>query len=247
MNPKYLLLAVAIAGLASCKTAYKSQQTPDDVYYSPERKVETYVRNEEEREQYEEEEDNTSYEDRSIRMKIRDYRRWSTLDNDYYYDAWRNDPWRWNNNWNNNFYYDSPWYSYSYFNPRYNYYSGNCCCYTNPRNPRVIVYNPVVNTPRKGNLGGYNGSYNNTNGNWNKGGNTRTVTRPANNTRYNNNNNNNNGGLLRRIISPSGNSNSNSGGSNEQPVRTYNSGGNNSGGSSGSGGGTVTRPARRGG
>src|SRR6266705_2647847 len=34
MNSKLLLILI-IAGLSSCSIAYKSAQTPDDVYYSP--------------------------------------------------------------------------------------------------------------------------------------------------------------------------------------------------------------------
>lgn len=35
MKMKYLLFLVPVAVLASCSTAYRSAQTPDDVYYSP--------------------------------------------------------------------------------------------------------------------------------------------------------------------------------------------------------------------
>ena len=37
MNSKILLLALFVAALSSCTTAYKTGQTPDDVYYSPAR------------------------------------------------------------------------------------------------------------------------------------------------------------------------------------------------------------------
>jgi hypothetical protein len=40
MNIKVLLLALAAGSIASCSTAYKSGQTPDDLYYSPVRVVE---------------------------------------------------------------------------------------------------------------------------------------------------------------------------------------------------------------
>src|SRR5687767_11027800 len=39
MNLKFLLFLFTITGIVSCSTAYRSGQTPDDVYYSP---VRTY-------------------------------------------------------------------------------------------------------------------------------------------------------------------------------------------------------------
>ncbi len=35
MNSKFLLILLSFAGFSSCTTAYKTGQTPDDVYYSP--------------------------------------------------------------------------------------------------------------------------------------------------------------------------------------------------------------------
>lgn len=43
MNPKLTLLVLVIAGLSSCSTVYKIQQTPDDVYYSPAPVQDEYV------------------------------------------------------------------------------------------------------------------------------------------------------------------------------------------------------------
>ncbi|RYZ23968.1 MAG: hypothetical protein EOO10_20725, partial [Chitinophagaceae bacterium] len=40
----YLPLIASALVLASCSTAYKTGQTPDDVYYSPERQRDEYVR-----------------------------------------------------------------------------------------------------------------------------------------------------------------------------------------------------------
>ena len=37
MNSKFLLVVLSFAGFSSCTTAYKTGQTPDDVYYSPAR------------------------------------------------------------------------------------------------------------------------------------------------------------------------------------------------------------------
>jgi uncharacterized membrane protein YgcG len=90
---QYLLPTVLAAILfASCSSAYKSGQTPDDVYYSPTR----FVKEEEKRD---EQKDSSTTEDRYLRMKARNYSKWSNLD-DYTY-------------WND---------------ARYNHYC-NCTCY----------------------------------------------------------------------------------------------------------------------
>ena len=55
MKPQILLLAITAAAISSCTTAYKTGQTPDDVYYSPVRPQDEYVRvdkNEEEQYRY---------------------------------------------------------------------------------------------------------------------------------------------------------------------------------------------------
>jgi hypothetical protein len=44
MKSSVLLLALVVAALSSCTTAYKTGQTPDDVYYSPTRPQDEYVR-----------------------------------------------------------------------------------------------------------------------------------------------------------------------------------------------------------
>lgn len=70
MKSPILLLAVLVLVISSCTTAYKTGQTPDDVYYSPERPQDEYVRTErEDNRRYRYEED--YYEDRYLRMKVR--------------------------------------------------------------------------------------------------------------------------------------------------------------------------------
>ena len=44
MKRQILLLAITAAALSSCTTAYKTGQTPDDVYFSPTRPQDEYVR-----------------------------------------------------------------------------------------------------------------------------------------------------------------------------------------------------------
>jgi hypothetical protein len=125
-------LSIALV-FASCTTAYKSSQTPDDVYYSPERPREEYVRVESKREKYRYDENYD--EDRYLRMKVRNYRRWSEFDNDWYsYSPYYN---------RYNLY--NPWNSYTYWNYYYNPYCRN----------NVVVVNPktaVYNRPRQYNL-----------------------------------------------------------------------------------------------
>ncbi len=98
--PMILLLAV----FAGCSSAYKTTQTPDDVYYSP-GKVQEYaeVKTEDNRDSYDrrlqssesEYDDYTaSSEDNYLRMKIQNRYQWSALDN---YDYWYSPSYAYNN------------------------------------------------------------------------------------------------------------------------------------------------------
>lgn len=110
MNTRVLLLALTVAGLSSC-AAYKSGQTPDDVYYSPGRDAEQYVRVD----AREEERYLPAYDDDvRLRQRIRDprLRYIDNFDDDWYWRSrtigsfntwsplwgttWYN-PWMWNN------------------------------------------------------------------------------------------------------------------------------------------------------
>lgn len=138
------LLSLALV-FASCSTAYKTGQTPDDVYYSPERPQAEYVRVDDEDddkyyrgEDYRNRDDYYNYEEeRYLRMKVRNRQRWSYLDNDFY----SYNPYVYRNY---NYYYNSPWNSYSYWDQCYNPYSR-----------QIIVINPkspTINRPRTMNL-----------------------------------------------------------------------------------------------
>ena len=134
----FLPLLILSVVFASCTTAYKTARTPDDVYFSPERVREEYVRVEEKQDKYRYEDQNDD--DRYLRMRIRNRRQWSNLD--YYY----NDPIAYNYYYNryNNIYYNNPWNSYSYWN-----------YYYNPYGRQIIIINPkapVYNKPRQYNL-----------------------------------------------------------------------------------------------
>ncbi len=133
MNIKILLLIIAAGSLASCSTAYKSGQTPDDLYYSPVRAVEE---KQERRTEVRRDTRYDNYEDRAIIMSSRD-RRWRDLDDEYDYNC-RYDPYRYG-------------YNYGYY---YNPYYYNRPVYL----PGYVIVNPKNATPRMTNLGSYNSS-----------------------------------------------------------------------------------------
>ena len=265
MNSRIILLGLAVAAFSSCSTAYKTGQTPDDVYYSPGREAEAYVNvdnNDEQRYRGEDRYRNNDYinpDDRWLRMRVRNRSRWSAFD-DYAYNDWRY------NSWNYNSYYSySPFNTYSPFNSYWsNYYYWNS--YYNPYGTRIIVVNPktnpvVYNRVRNFNLNSYsNNTYNNSNYTPSR---SRTMSTGSANPGYNNNNRTL-GNSMRKVFSNSNNNNSGrdtyySPSSSERPTRTYqpssssssssspsrssgSSSGSSSGGSSGSSSGS--RPSR---
>lgn len=243
MNSRFLLLLIGVATFTSCSTAFKSGQTPDDVYYSPAKESDEYVEVRQERSgrynsyQY----DNSS--DRWLRMRVRNPYRWNAFD-DYDWNAYNG----WSNTWNNPYSFNSNWNSYwnGYWtwNSFYNPYCWNTVVVNPKTNP--IAYNKVRNFS----LGGYtNTNYNNSN----------TLARTKGSQRipgsgygsYNNSNSNNNnsnlGSSIRRVFSSGGgNDNSNSyggSGSGSSNSRTYSP---SSSGSSGSSGGSSSRSSSSG-
>ncbi|MBK8089381.1 MAG: hypothetical protein IPK31_16390 [Chitinophagaceae bacterium] len=122
MATRILLFGLILAGFSSCAT-YRTGQTPDDVYYSPAREVNSYV-------QVDKDDDNrlsyneSNLEDRRLRQQIRDSRfrfeddiYWNTPRyNSWGWNTWNNpyNTWGWNNSWNMN----SGWgwnnYNYGY-------------------------------------------------------------------------------------------------------------------------------------
>jgi hypothetical protein len=130
MRTKILLLALSAAAFSSCTTAYKSSQTPDDVYYSPVRVYEGESENRREEKRYE------TSSDYQISMGIRD-RRWRDFRNEYDYDY---SPYN----------YSCNRYNYGYY---YNPYYYPWAIYTGK-----VTYSRQVNTtPRMVNLKAYNG------------------------------------------------------------------------------------------
>ncbi len=234
MKRQILLLAITAAALSSCTTAYKTGQTPDDVYFSPAKPQDEYVRVEKERDDEYRYNDNY-YDDRYLRMKVHNRMQWDYLDDWYAYDRY---------SFRYNYYYGS------YYNPytSWNYYYNPYC-----RNNAVVVYYPkpahpiaAVPRPRNFNLTSYtNTNYNNANSgikmNSFKPG--TTINRPV----YNNTNSGRGfSNTVKQIFSGNNNSSSNS---SSAPTRTYSPSNSGSSGSSGSSSSSssssgATRPSR---
>lgn len=130
MQSKTLLVALSVAAFSSCSTAYKTSQTPDDVYYSPARIIEKENRSEKkEQARYD------AKDDYEITMSIRDHR-WRDFRDDYEY---RNSP-----------------YNYTVCNCNYGYYY-NPYYYPWAIYTTKLYKAPVNTTPRMVNLNTYNG------------------------------------------------------------------------------------------
>jgi len=230
-----LLLAFTAAAFSSCTTAYKTGQTPDDVYYSPTRpEANEYVRVEKQDDRYYRG-SNDYYEDRFLRMRMQDRYRWSALDDYYFNNTYAYNAYGYYNN------FHSPWNSYYTWNNFYNPYYSGIPCYSGSviiKNPRLyvspskaIVFNPNSystgsNANRPVGIRSLNNGYNNRNNNRNSfGESVRKVFSNSNsNSNYNSNSNNSTPG---RSYTPSSNSNSNSSSSSSRS-----SGGSSGGGSS---------------
>ena len=83
-NLVYLVLTIAV--FASCSPTYKTSQTPDDVYYSPAKKI--YAGD-----NYDSYQSSTTDDD-YLRMKVQDNEKWSTIDD---YDYWNDSRYYYNN------------------------------------------------------------------------------------------------------------------------------------------------------
>src|ERR1700709_1603380 len=79
--------SLMVALLASCSAAYKTDQTPDDVYYSPGKVVG------EEQQKTNTNQDDYSYnkeEDNYLRMKVQNPTLWGSLDDNSYWNSYNN-------------------------------------------------------------------------------------------------------------------------------------------------------------
>lgn len=220
----YLPILSLIVVFGSCTSAYKSGQTPDDVYYSPTRPQDEYVRVEKnnDRQYYS---DDEYRDDRYLRMKIRN-RRWSSLDDGYAY----------NYGYGYNYYPSAPLGYYNSWNAAtlWNYYYNPYCSYNN-----VIITNPrspVYNKPRSFNLNVFTNTPVNPTTNpkgYNAGSRTYSNSAPR-NSNYNNSHTNA-GGFLRNVF---GSDNSSSSGSGNSKTYSSPSSNSSSSGSSSSGSGS---------
>jgi len=238
MKLAILLLAFSLAVLSSCTTSYRTGQTPDDVYYSPVRPQEEYVKSERQDEQTPRYNDDY-YEERYLRMKVRNRTRWSDLD-DWYYNDYRN---RYNVYLGCCFCSNS-WTPYSHWNNYYNPYYQNY----------VIVKNvsPVYSKPRNFNLNAYNTNNSNTRNYSNPkttgsstSGTNNTYTAPRNSTT---NKRTDSGNRLRDIFersNTSSTSSSSTSGSSNSGSTTTPSSSSSSSSSSGSSGSSQPAPVRR--
>ncbi len=217
MQPKILLIALSVAAFSSCSTAYKTGQTPDDVYYSPVKPVEEkkYTQREDDRRPV-----NNDYE---ITMTIRD-QRWRNFREDYQYD-------------------NSP-YNYCYCNCKSNGYYYNPYYYPWAIYTATPTYAVRVNTtPRMVNLNTYNG-YNTKVASGKTNG---TLTFSNSSTQYNNSNRSGSrvGNILRQTIEPTPATPSSNNTRTYTPSSGSSSGSSSSGSSSGSSS-SSSRPARGG-
>ena len=234
MKSQFLLLALIAAAFSSCTTAYKTGQTPDDVYFSPPRAQDEYVRvDKKEEPTYQSRDD--YYDDRYLRMRVHNRMQWSELDDYYYYGN------RYDYSYYNSFYWSNPWSPCSYWNSHYNPYYQSYVVIT-PKSP-------VFNHPRTVNLNTYNSTmltnsqYSNPN---NPKGGTRPLNSytPSNTTSSYHNTNSGAGNFLRNVFNSGSGGNSGSSGnsgSRSSSSSSSSSGGSSSGGHSGGGSAPVRR------
>lgn len=235
MKSLSLLLALAaVIALGSCTTAYKTGQTPDDVYYSPAQPADEYVQVQKRENRYYSSDE--YYEDRYLRMKVRNRYRWNDLDDWYYFGN------RYNYSYFNYNYWNNPWNPYTYWN------------YTcNPYHPGVIIVNPKSLTysgPRRFNLNSYNSNAI-TQNNYSNPKTASSFSRPRtfSTGSYNNNSNSsrsertngNTGSFLRNVFNGSNNNSSSSSSNNSSNSSSSSS----SGSSSSSSGSGSSAPVRR--
>lgn len=176
MKQYFLLALIAVSLLTSCSSAYKSGQTPDDVYYSPAREVKEETKRQDTKQEY------ASNDDNYLHMKVRSYSRWSVIDD---YSYWNDTRYSHCNSY-------SPFIKTSYsWSP---YYYGNT--WYNPYFTLIPYKNPTVfikNTSATNILAYTNTKYNNSN----------TLYNPK--TGLNTANNNGLGNLFKKAFSTSSN------------------------------------------
>jgi hypothetical protein len=186
--------------VTSCSTAYKSDQTPDDVYYSPGRPAAErvdIVKDQTQRDQYENYVNNTD--EQFLRMKVGNYYRWNMLDDYSYWNDSRYD-------FNHFNYYSSIGYSNYYGHNNWNFGWGTSFfrpnySWGNPYYTLVTYYNPKtsVGRPSESGISAYkNKNYTNTNTYYS--GNAKSS---YNNSNYTTPTSNNFSNLVKKVFSSS--------------------------------------------
>ncbi|MEI7628441.1 MAG: hypothetical protein WCJ80_09380 [Bacteroidota bacterium] len=186
--------------VTSCSTAYKSDQTPDDVYYSPGRPAAErvdIVKDQTQRDQYENYVNNTD--EQFLRMKVGNYYRWNMLDDYSYWNDSRYDFSHFN-------YYSSIGYSNYYGHNNWNFGWGTSFfrpnySWGNPYYTLVTYYNPKtsVGRPSESGISAYkNKNYTNTNTYYS--GNAKSS---YNNSNYTTPTSNNFSNLVKKVFSSS--------------------------------------------
>ena len=217
MELSVLLVALTAVVFSSCTTAYKTGQTPDDVYYSPGKPQDEYVHVEKQDDKYYRGSDDY-YEDRFLRMRLQNRYRWSALDDYYFYNTYAYNPYGYYHSWNN------PWNSYYTWNNFYNPYYGGIPYYPGV----IIIKNPTRYNPPSRPLAFNPASYN-TSSSLNRPAGSRGLSNSYNNSnsnRYNNGNSNRSslGQSVQKVFSNSNNNSNNNSynpSSNSTPSRSY--------------------------
>ena len=206
MKHKILPFLVTVVFLGGCSSAYKSSQTPDDVYYSPARGVSEKEAEKKNKQNDRYEEYVSSNDARYMRMKAHNYSLWNSIDdysywNDSRYHFSRCTPSRYsiwtkyNNCGCNNNYYNG----YTYYNGG-GYYNAPISYVIGYKNPKTTIGS---------NSGSYlstykNNTYNNANYNA-KGGSSQSGF----------------GALVRQVFAPASGSSNSSSSSWDRPARTF--------------------------
>lgn len=234
---------IAASLLIGCASAYKSSQTPDDLYYSPAKEI-VVKENADNKPQQEYQDYVGSNDNRYLRMKVHNYDYWNSIDD---YSYWNDSRFGYYNSFYNP--YNSFYSPYNYFyNPNsfgfYNSYSfGLGMNYGFVYNPFYFGWNPFYNSYFPNYYGGYGSSWyspfyvvnnykdqriNSTSGsnisayqnkNYNNRNSSGVYFRPGNTA---NTSTNNLGTLVRKVfVSPNNNNSNNNSWSN--PVRVQSS------------------------
>ena len=208
---KNYILPIFTVGLllSGCSAAYKTGQTPDDVYYSKPKQSAEIVQQQQSKPTEEYQSYFAGEDDEYLRMKVRNGGKWNSIDDyDYWYGYNSYNPYMnpylsgitfsYNNYWGMNSYnygtggYYSPfissiWYTPSYYHRYYSYY------------PVVINKRPTYSSQGfRPSLNGYN------NPNFDRGNSRYSPAKPTYRNIFSNGNNNGNSGY-------------------DRPARTYNS------------------------